>query len=639
MSSHTNHSQYCILLAEHIEFESDIDSPVFLKVTRKRSRSKIKKTVFKAQTSFQMADANKTVHFNNEFCIRMKIVKKSNKSTFSKQIITLKLGQMNAKKKKRENIGVWRFDAANMDDPTSVNIRTSLTKLKGFGKAKLYFRCVLVHCDEYPNGPPNNFFHFVTNKIAAPQVIDINDNTTTMTMTDNLSDGEDQAPLNVVKIMPSKSAEISLGQPTSNLSSFMKSNRRRKRTSSNLSSDDIPSSDGGEPKKKPPKPNLKDFFKGGRKNKNDDEKEKDDSKKDSSEKKVKFDHKAAADLLTVNKEDSIEKQCLDEFNKLFNQHQKAILDLAVNQCLPSFVQAVINCLITPSNIVQDFSNTLLDPIFAFDILKFPTLTPEVLEYLLEPLYEGIQFAISQPHKIDETFAVLSTVLNFGLKLSSTSSLYTSAHIQCLRKLQPYITQLMQQLTQTLVATIATSISSDGFDFGDDESVASIEQQTRMFLELVHAFQIPEQIVQVIVIESCNYFDTLLFNVIIDTADSFTDEKITILLKKIRNIQKMFECLPSNFSTAFTNLLNFISQTKTLFAGMSGDKRIEKTPLMRSIIERCNPPIQLPEGTSLDDIGEKVETSTLKIPLQTNNFTFTFEWLYTQNASSTWDKFE
>lgn len=340
-------------------------------------------------------------------------------------------------------------------------------------------------------------------------------------------------------------------------------------------------------------------------------------------------------------------QYYDDFHPLYEKHQKAIMELAVNQCTPIFIKTVMDCFVAPPNVLQDFSDRLLEPINAYGILQFPALTSEVLLELISPVYRGIKIAINKPHQLDEWFSILATTLNFGLKLSNTASLYTSAHIECLNNLAKHISQIIQQLTQTLVATIAPSISDDGFTFADEQAMSMIEQVTRLFLEYTQAFKIPDQIVQVIVVETCNYIDTLLFNVIVDTATVFTDEKVTGLLQKIRQIQQMFDCIPKNFQAAFTHLLNFISQTKALWIGFDNndDEDAEnqkkvilhgKGPLLRSIVDRIQPQIEIPKDLTLDDFGEKVDTKSLKLPLKTASFNFTFEWLYTQNTSNDWD---
>jgi hypothetical protein len=229
--------------------------------------------------------------------------------------------------------------------------------------------------------------------------------------------------------------------------------------------------------------------------------------------------------------------------------------------------------------------------------------------------------LSHPQGINSLFAILATALNFGLHLARGS-----APSAIFGHLCPFITSAIELLSQNLVAAIGSSISQDGFEFADEFSLEMVRSTTAAFLENSRTFHIPEQIVQVIIVETCAYCDVLLFNVIIDTATEFTDNKMTALLQKVRRVQQLFNCLPTNFEAAFPVLIEFISQTKGLWAG----DVIVKSDRMRSIIERC-PGLQLPADLTLDEIGSRVEsTSLLKLPPRVNSFTFSYEWLYTQD---------
>jgi hypothetical protein len=96
---------------------------------------------------------------------------------------------------------------------------------------------------------------------------------------------------------------------------------------------------------------------------------------------------------------------------------------------------------------------------------------------------------------------------------------------------------------------------------------------------------------------------------------------------VLKIQNLFKFLPTNFDAAFPRLLSFITQTKSFWTGVH--EISEKTPLVRSIIERCDPEIQLPPGTTLDSLGPHVQSkATLKFPGHEMTFRFSYEWLYT-----------
>jgi hypothetical protein len=317
---------------------------------------------------------------------------------------------------------------------------------------------------------------------------------------------------------------------------------------------------------------------------------------------------------------------------ILDEQQKLVARFAVSQCSMLFAQTVILELITgrpsaSSELANDSSEKLMAPIEAFGLLRLSALTTEMLENLCTPLFKALSCTLDKPHEIGGLFGILGTVLNFGLRLSDAAQIWTAAHLPILQKLCPFVTQIIDLLWKNMQAAIGASVSQDGFDFADDVALAGVSSLTQSFLQYSKAFNIPDHIAQVIVVETCASCDVLLFNVIITTAMTFTDEKVTSLLQKVRRIQNLFKCLPTNFDAAFPHLLGFITLTKSFWAGVHEIR--ERTVLVRSIIERCDPPIQLPTGTTLDSIGEHVDNrSTLKLPSHKMTFEFSYEWLYT-----------
>jgi hypothetical protein len=226
----------------------------------------------------------------------------------------------------------------------------------------------------------------------------------------------------------------------------------------------------------------------------------------------------------------------------------------------------------------------------------------------------------------QQFAILATVLNFGQHLSDAASLYTSAHGPVLDRLAKFVTSVMEWLSSFLFAQIAGSVLQDGFIFADEEATSVVVAQTRAAVENCAAFRLPEQLVQVIVVETCKQCDARIFNVIIEASDIFTNEKITQMLHNIRMLQGAFNCVSRNFQIAFPCLLDMILKAQALWSAVG---RIPRTALMRSIIERCVPEIKLPAGMTLDDIGEKSPRHELKVDEPSFGFAFTFEWLWLQ----------
>ena len=651
-----------MLFMEHLELTEDLDNPLFLTVLRIKSHKGVSHKLFKGTTAYEVADANKSVHFESEFGIKCKREKKGNR--YGKKYINVKLHAVNAHKGQKEVIGKWRFDAANLPRPDSPEVRESeIQCISGYGKATLFFRCVAVPAAAYPSGPPKNFFAFITSKAREPQVMEIV-NPSTMSGTTDVDDETGTETVCVVRTsaVPDKPSDsfTTMGESLSQFRAPVPTQKTRPHGRLRIAEPK------GEPKpesgklrqslpigfKEPPSGSLQsnstekfmkqktqDKAKAGRSMKLDAFLAQHGGKKGLAGSHSSFNNSSDGDG-QENEDDTVlesVKRVTREFDALDKVNQRSVADLAAYQCMVYFGAAVVKTFIAPDNAAKDMSDILMEPITAFSILSLTGLREDHLEYLAEPFFKGLEYTLRQTHPIGSLFGVLATALNFGQKLSDAATLYTSAHAVVLSKLEPYVTNIVEVATQTLVAAIAPSICHDGFQFADDEAMQKIEEETQMFWNYAKGLKLPEQLVQVIVVETCAYFDALLFNVIIDTAEEFTEKKIVFLLQRIRKIQTMFQCLPSNFQAAFPRLLDFITRTQELWCLEDTVPDSRRSDLTRSVIERCKPRIVLPMGVTLDDVGKHLDSrESLKVPLPKVSFKFNFEWLYTQTATEKWD---
>ncbi|KAH0794096.1 erythrocyte binding protein [Histomonas meleagridis] len=534
-----------------------------------------------------MSDANNCVHFDVEFCIKANfIIEPENKEPKKKKIYF----QLYKPSSKKEPLCVWKTAVSCIEDPNSGKLITADSKSKDYGNVTLFFRVSVVPRSNFKHGrPPRHFFSLVSSSTKIADVLKNNEELAT-----------EIEELVTESLSVEKTARFN--NQESVLQSFYQSkpqNTKTKRKSLQ------PNSCRPDPKLVPTRGSLDNFF---------------GASKKKPERVVTF-----VPIKTV------------EDSQLIKVHQEAIVQLAINQCSPHFVSAIFQCIICPESCSQDFSKNLFDPILKFSILSLPQLNSSHMQYLLEPLYKALDNTLNQSHSAVELFYILATIYNFGILLLNNADIFSTVHNEALDQLSTFITQILMQLTQNLISSIAPSISSDGLDFTDKESMNQIQLETNQFLIYCQNLNIPEQIVQVIVVETCRYFDVLLFNVIIDTAKTFTIEKVTFLLSQVRRLQTIFDCLPCNFHIAFTNLLSFISNTNLLWNGNDEEKLPEKSDLMRSIIERCKPKIVLPPGVELDDIGKKLDsTEELKLELPKFNFQFSYDWLFSQTEANKWN---
>lgn len=623
-----SHRFYTCLLVEHIELEKNTSSLFRIQVVRHKTKSKYTKTRYRAMSYFYITDAERVAYYLTEFCFPIKVVPSSTTKN-KEQIFSVKLEEQNICKKKIETLGRWYFDAANLENPSTTDIQKSTISTKtSIGKATLYFRLCIVPFSECVNGQPIYFFNFA-GKVNLPQTIELNEISQTSTMaTETQFDDENNTVVLTPAVVEPK-PEPKLEQPTFRFADFLKSVGN--------------SSSVKKAKKKKPKGSDESAKK---KKGNDASSESTDDRYlpfFGSPKKPK--KKSSGDeYINLWNQTGV----IQQFTKNYDQNQHYLMILAVNQCYPHVLRISTEYIFPVRTIVKDYSDAFLEPFITFGIFQLPALTSEALSDLMKPLMKGIELSIIKQHSKEELFSLFATTLNFGVKISNIASLYTSAHLECLECLANYIKTIVETLIQHLCSTIGANISKDGFEIANENAMIQIDLETRSFFEYARGLNIPEILIQNIVVHTCSYLDRLIYNVIVETAPAFTNEKVTKALDQIRMLQTIFQCLPNNFQTAFSNLIELFTMSKSLFFEVGDEKQIndqkaildslKKGPLLRSIVDRCEPPIVLPKGKDYDYFGERLQSyDILALPLECEAFDFSFDWLYAQNETNKWDE--
>jgi hypothetical protein len=68
----------------------------------------------------------------------------------------------------------------------------------------------------------------------------------------------------------------------------------------------------------------------------------------------------------------------------------------------------------------------------------------------------------------------------------------------------------------------------------------------------------QRFIGVIIVECCRTVDVMMFNALIDSGDLLTIRLTRQLADKIRDRQKIFQCIFGNITTAFKRLLNLMN---------------------------------------------------------------------------------
>jgi hypothetical protein len=86
------------------------------------------------------------------------------------------------------------------------------------------------------------------------------------------------------------------------------------------------------------------------------------------------------------------------------------------------------------------------------------LTLEDFAVPLRPFTREIDIGLSKWHNRIELFAILGIVLNFGLDIAREGLVYTTVYVDSVRQFNEFIQQIFELLIQSLVDSVAPSIS-------------------------------------------------------------------------------------------------------------------------------------------------------------------------------------
>ena len=670
-------SCWCILFVEKVQFVNKIPYPIFLRISRVKHYGPIEKKTKNFESDYSITDANHTAQFDCEFPVPVTLFQRPDGSLVPK-ILDVEIVSNSGK----ENvISRVRMDVANLKDPRSKDRQISKFDTK-FGAAELTFRLVVIPVSEMPE-KPFCYFGFISLRSVQPVVEDVG-----LTVSE-FSEVEDLQPPNENGVASGdgglivfdnsflqKKDEVDAPEKpkeSPNLAMFMRNKkqeeklkrkqeeRQRKKlekeqAKQNAQNDQDQEDENkekepvtfeekpksNEHKKKTTSSRLKLLLQRTKPGaytedqpKAEEEKQNDDTKKEKETEKEN-------DEQAPSKKDKSLKYLFRTYtNQVLDTTEKQLTILStinMQQCKVAFTQVVFDVITVPDNREVDQSAKLIAVLQEYYLNKNPELTPEKLNDVISPLYAAAKDALDLSLDIAPRFGVFATILNFGILFSSEFCECTSATNLVLSNLESILNDTITYFYNHLMSLIVSSIMGDGFEALDKEQLTLLTQSIRAFTQLGKRFHIPEVLIQAIVVECCTQFDTLMYNVIIDTAEQYTAENISLLTDHIREIQKSFECFSSNFQIAFPHLLEFIKTSNQLL-GSIDPKRIKPSPTLRSIFDRCSPSPSIPEGLDKNSFGPETEISlrsSLKVPKPKNTYNFTFEKLFIDSATGAFD---
>ena len=658
-------SCWCIIFVEKVQFVNQIPYPIFLRISRVKHYGPITKKTKNFESDFSVTDSNHVAQFDCEFSIPITIFQKD--GVVNPKILDVEIVASSGKKS-NDVISMMRMDVANLKDPRSKERQISKFDSK-YGTAEMTFRLVVIPCSEMEE-KPFCYFGFISLRSVQPVVEDV-----ALTVSE-FSEVEDLAPPDEEGVADGKGGLIVFENSTHDvniernagemqerpkngltLAMFMKNvngnenQKKKERKEREERQRAEAEANGTSAKPKKASNSLKDLIRRSKQHSYpsiEQSKETDttpttnvETPKKTATTEVEETKKPKEGIIGngLNKKGSMRFLFQSYTTQLFDTlipQLNTLSDINMQQCKAAFAQVVFQEITIPENREEDHSAKLMGVLLLYNLNNNPCLTPDKLYDVISPLFRATKDVLAQNMDLTPRFGIFATIINFGIIFSNNFCEKTSATSKVLDELSIIITQTIDYFNNYLMSLIVSSMMGDGFEALDKEQLTLLTQSIRAFTQLGKRFRIPDVIVQAIVVECCSQFDSLMYNIIIDTPEIYTEDDINTLTEHIRDIQASFECLSSNFTIAFPHLLEFITTTKQLF-GSIDPKRIKPSKTLRSILDRCQPAPSLPEGMTKDSFGETTDSrSSLRVPKPTQKYIFSFEKLFLDSATGVFD---
>ena len=265
---------------------------------------------------------------------------------------------------------------------------------------------------------------------------------------------------------------------------------------------------------------------------------------------------------TEKKEDFKEEEENTEAKKVKSElkHQrKQLTKIALSQFKAYYSLVIFKTIALNTTFTQDVSNELFKPILDFKLLSIPHITEKELYDSISPLFQSIKLFLAKTTDIVSQFALIASLINFGLKISIEAEYYTSSHMLCMREIEQYVSQLVTQLSGFLYAPLISSITTDPMEFLSVPSLSNVSNQMQQFFHIAHKYSISTYVLRLIIKRTCEMADNMISSFLYQFSSSQTnqamrDKNIQEFKTRIRKLEQLFVCFIPNIKVSFPSLM-------------------------------------------------------------------------------------
>lgn len=249
----------------------------------------------------------------------------------------------------------------------------------------------------------------------------------------------------------------------------------------------------------------------------------------------------------------------EELKEIMKHSKKKLVSALVAQFTAKFSLVVFQNIVCPEFLTEDLSKQLMAPILEFNLLAAPKITSDQLIYSLMPLFSSIHLTEKRRNELVPLFALLSTLINFGILLTSEAEYYTTAHLPVMLSLEGHISSLISQLSCFLYGPFVTGLTSNPLENMDQKTTTEISNATQQFFTIAKTYVSSKYVMKLLVERTCTLTDEVVANCLIQFTQVYTEEQCNNLKRKLQKIKELVGCFVKDISIDFPHINQIIAK--------------------------------------------------------------------------------
>ncbi|EAX95613.1 hypothetical protein TVAG_459620 [Trichomonas vaginalis G3] len=249
----------------------------------------------------------------------------------------------------------------------------------------------------------------------------------------------------------------------------------------------------------------------------------------------------------------------EELKEMMKHSKKKLVSAMVAQFTAKFSLIVFQKIVCADLFTEDISQDLIAPVLEFNLLSAPKISSDQLIYALMPLFSAIHITLKRRSEVVPLFSLLSSLINFGILLTSEAEYYTTAHVPVMASLDGHISILISQLSCFLYGPLVSSMTNNPLEAMTSQSATDLSNILQQFFTVAKTYVKSKYIMKLLIDRTCSLTDEIVSNCLIQFSQVFTEEQCANLKRKIEKLKEYFAYNVKEIPVNFPHMQQIISK--------------------------------------------------------------------------------